>query len=437
MRFSVIGWNFRKTPVEVRDKLALTPKQQVELGEQLNLRFNLGGVVILSTCNRTELYLVDAERQLGQIIELLEKYWQLSELRESVYTIQNLAGVRHLFRVASSLESMVLGEPQIPGQLKDSFQSFKEADLTGKLLHPLFTRAFSTAKRVRTETTIASNAVSVSYAAVELAKQIFEDISRQKVMVIGAGEMAELAVRHLMSNGISQLFVTNRTFSNAAELAEKFQGMAVPFDHLQRHLHEADIVISSTGARDYIIGPELVKDCLRKRKGNSMFFIDIAVPRDIDPEINKLHGAFCYDIDDLQSLVSQNQEERKKQSIKAEDIVEEELMELELWFKSLSAVPTIRSLRKAFHSMAEEEIEKGFRRMKAMPDSERKAVELMVHRLVHRLLHDPSRNLKEIAHAEDAHLYLETVNKIFDLKPTQANLEQLESKQPRLKIIKS
>ena len=257
MRFSVIGWNFRKTPVEVRDKLALTPKQQVELGEQLNLRFNLGGVVILSTCNRTELYLVDAERQLGQIIELLEKYWQLSELRESVYTIQNLAGVRHRFRVASSLESMVLGEPQILGQLKDSFQSFKEADLTGKLLHPLFTRAFSTAKRVRTETTIASNAVSVSYAAVELAKQIFEDISRQKVMVIGAGEMAELAVRHLMSNGISQLFVTNRTFSNAAELAEKFQGMAVPFDHLQRHLHEADIVISSTGARDYIIGPEI------------------------------------------------------------------------------------------------------------------------------------------------------------------------------------
>ncbi len=437
MRFNVIGWNFRKTPIEVRDKLALTPNQQVELGQQLNLRFSLGGVVILSTCNRTEFYLVDAEQQLDQIIEMLEGYWKLPELRESVYTIQNLDSVRHLFRVASSMESMVLGEPQILGQLKDSFQSFKDAGLTGKLLHPLFTRAFSTAKRVRTETTIASNAVSISYAAVELAKHIFEDLSEQKVMVIGAGEMAELAVKHLMRNGISQLFVTNRTFSSAAELAEKFQGIAVPFEHLRRHLHDADIVISSTGARDYLISPELVKNCLRKRKGNPMFFIDIAVPRDIDPEINKLHGAFCYDIDDLQSLVSQNQEERKRQSVMAEDIIESELTEFEFWFKSLSAVPTIRSLRKAFHFKAKEEMEKGFRRMNAMPEAERKEVELMVHRLVHKLLHDPSRNLKQIAHTEDAHLYLELVAKIFDLNPTPVNLEQAEKKQPRLKIIKS
>jgi len=437
MRFNVIGWNFRKTPVEVRDKLALTPKQQVELGQQLSRRFKLGGVAILSTCNRTEFYLVNADQQLEQIIEMLEAYWKLDELHESVYTIQNLDGVRHLFRVASSLESMVLGEPQILGQLKDSFQSFSDAELTGKLLHPLFTRAYSTAKRVRTETTIASNAVSISYAAVELAKHIFEDLSKQRVMVIGAGEMAELAVRHLMRNGISQLFVTNRTFSTAAELAEKFNGMAVPFDHLKRYLHEADIVISSTGARDYIISPELVKHCLRKRKANPMFFIDIAVPRDIDPEINKLHGAFCYDIDDLQSLVSHNQEERKKQSAKAEEIIEGELTEMELWFKSLSAVPTIRSLRKSFHAMAKDEMEKGFRRMKVMPESERKEVELMVHRLVHKLLHDPSRNLKKIAHAEDAHLYLDSVTKIFDLKPTPVNLEPAENKQTRLKIIKS
>ena len=176
MRFNVIGWNFRKTPVEVRDKLALTPRQQLDLGQQLSRRFKLGGVVILSTCNRTEFYIVNAEQQLEQIIEMLEAHWKLEELHESVYTIQNLDGVRHLFRVASSLESMVLGEPQILGQLKDSFQSFSDTELTGKLLHPLFTRAFSTAKRVRTETTIASNAVSISYAAVELAKHIFEDI---------------------------------------------------------------------------------------------------------------------------------------------------------------------------------------------------------------------------------------------------------------------
>jgi len=437
MRFTVIGWNFRKTPVEIRDSLALTPKEQVELGLQLRTRFNLGGVVILSTCNRTELYLVNAEQQLDQIIEMLESYWNLYELRERAYTIQNLDGVRHLFRVASSLDSMVLGEPQILGQLKDAFQSFNEADLTGKLLHPLFTRAFSTAKRVRTETSVASNAVSVSYAAVELAKHIFEDLSKQTVMVVGAGEMAELAVRHLMRNGISELFVTNRTFLSAAKLAEKFQGLAVPFEHLERHLHQADIILSSTGARDFIITKEMVKNCLRRRRGRSMFFIDIAVPRDIDPEINELNGTFCYDIDDLQTLVSQNQVERKKQSINAEEIIENELLKLELWFKSLSAVPTIRSLRKAFHSIAEEEMVKSFKNLKNIPESERKKVEQLVHRLIHKLLHDPSRNLKKIAQDEDAHLYLEYVSKIFDLSPTPLKLEKLPEKDHKLKIVKS
>ena len=330
---------------------------------------------------------------------------------------------------------MVLGEPQILGQLKDTFHCFSEAELTGKLLHPLFTRAFYTAKRVRTETTVASNAVSVSYAAVELAKHIFEDLSKQSVIVIGAGEMAELAVQHLMRSGISQLFVTNRTFTSAAELAEKFQGLAVPFEHLNRHLHQADIVISSTGARNYIITQELVKKCLLNRKGNPMFFIDIAVPRDIDPEINKLHGTFCYDIDDLQTIVSQNQEERKKQSIKAEEIIEEELSKLEIWFRSLSAVPTIRSLRKAFHSTAEEELQKVFRRIKNLPESERKEIEQFVHRLVNKLLHDPSRNLKQLAQEEDSHLHMESIAKLFDLSP--APLGKTTQQQPRLKIIKS
>ena len=435
MRFTVIGWNFKNTPIEVRERLALVQEQQIELASRLKEGFKLGGIVILSTCNRTEFFLANAEQQLNQIIEMLQKYWNIPDLRESIYILQNLDASRHLFRVASSLDSMVLGEPQILGQLKDTFHCFCEAELTGKLLHPLFTRAFSTAKRVRTETTVASNAVSVSYAAVELAKHIFEDLSKQSVIVIGAGEMAELAVQHLMRSGISQLFVTNRTFTSAAELAEKFQGLAVPFEHLNRHLHQADIVISSTGARNYIITQELVKKCLLNRKGNPMFFIDIAVPRDIDPEINKLHGTFCYDIDDLQTIVSQNQEERKKQSIKAEEIIEEELSKLEIWFRSLSAVPTIRSLRKAFHSTAEEELQKVFRRIKNLPESERKEIEQFVHRLVNKLLHDPSRNLKQLAQEEDSHLHMESIAKLFDLSP--APLGKTTQQQPRLKIIKS
>ena len=435
MRFTVIGWNFKNTPIEVRERLALTRDQQIELANRLKECFKLGDIVILSTCNRTEFFLANAEQQLNQIIEMLQKYWNIHDLRESIYILQNLDASRHLFRVASSLDSMVLGEPQILGQLKDTFYCFREAELTGKLLHPLFTRAFYTAKRVRTETTVASNAVSVSYAAVELAKHIFEDLSKQSVIVIGAGEMAELAVQHLMRSGISQLFVTNRTFTSAAELAEKFQGLAVPFEHLNRHLHQADIVISSTGARNYIITQELVKKCLLNRKGNPMFFIDIAVPRDIDPEINKLHGTFCYDIDDLQTIVSQNQEERKKQSIKAEEIIEEELSKLEIWFRSLSAVPTIRSLRKSFHSTAEEELQKVFRRIKNLPESERKEIEQFVHRLVNKLLHDPSRNLKQLAQEEDSHLHMESIAKLFDLSP--APLGKTTQKQPRLKIIKS
>ena len=435
MRFTVIGWNFKNTPIEVRERLALTRDQQIELANRFKESFKLGGIVILSTCNRTEFFLANAEQQLNQIIEMLQKYWNIPDLRESIYILQNLDASRHLFRVASSLDSMVLGEPQILGQLKDTFHCFSEAELTGKLLHPLFTRAFYTAKRVRTETTVASNAVSVSYAAVELAKHIFEDLSKQSVIVIGAGEMAELAVQHLMRSGISQLFVTNRTFTSAAELAEKFQGLAVPFEHLNRHLHQADIVISSTGARNYIITQELVKKCLLNRKGNPMFFIDIAVPRDIDPEINKLHGTFCYDIDDLQTIVSQNQEERKKQSIKAEEIIEEELSKLEIWFRSLSAVPTIRSLRKAFHSTAEEELQKAFLRIKNLPESERKEIEQFVHRLVNKLLHDPSRNLKQLAQEEDSHLHMESIAKLFDLSP--APLGKTTQQQPRLKIIKS
>ena len=434
MHFNVIGWNFRNTPLEIRDKLALTSEKQIELGHQLKNKFKLGGIAILSTCNRTELFIVNTEKNIDNIISALEKYWRIPELKNSVYTIDDLEGMRHLFRVASSLDSMVLGEPQILGQLKDTFQNFYEADLTGKLLHPLFTRAFSTAKKVRTETTIASNAVSISFAAVELAKQIFEDLSKQRVLIVGAGEMSELALKHLIKCGVSELIVTNRTFSSAAKLAEKYKGIAVPFEQINSYLHEADIVVSSTGARKHIFVHDEVKKCLRKRKGKSMFFIDIAVPRDVDPEINKLHGVFCYDIDDLQSIVSNNREGREKESIKANDIIENELTELELWFKSLSVVPTIRNIREQFHSFAEIELEKTLLRLKNLPQSDRREIELLIHRIVRKLLHSPSKNLKNLANAEDANIYLESITKIFGLNPPPINLEKVEKNRSRLKV---
>ena len=209
---------------------------------------------------------------------------------------------------------MVVGEPQILGQLKEAYERFNEAGFCGRFLNALFPRAFSTAKRIRTETSIGDNAVSISYAAVELARRIFENLSEQKVLVIGAGEMAELAIRHLLRNGISRLKITNRTFSQAARLAEEFQGSVIPFEQFHQELHEADIVITSTGAQNFILVPDQIRESLHKRRGRAMFFIDIAIPRDIDPEINKLPGVFCYDIDDLQMVVERNQEERAEHS---------------------------------------------------------------------------------------------------------------------------
>ncbi len=434
MHFTVIGWNFRKTPIEIRDKLVLNPQKQLEIGNHLKIKFELGEVAVLSTCNRTEFYLVNAKQKVDQIIIELEKYFSSPDLK-GVYVLSNLDGVRHLYRVASSLDSMVLGEPQILGQLKDSFHLFSEAVLTGKILHRLFTRAFSTAKRVRTETTISSNAVSISFAAVELAKQIFEDLSKQRVMVVGAGEMSELALKHLIKCGVSEIIVVNRTFSNAAKLAEKYKGIALPFQNIYSRLHEADIIISSTGASDYIFTLDEVKKCLRKRKGKSMFFIDIAVPRDVNPEINNLHGVFCYDIDDLQSIVSNNKETREKESQKANEIIENELLELKLWFKSLSAVPTIKNIREHFHSIAMTEFDKSMRRMRDLPESQRKEIELLIQKIIRKLLHDPSKNLKKITHDDDSSIYLESFTKIFGLNPPLAKIENARKNRPRLKVL--
>ena len=230
------------------------------------------------------------------------------------------------------------------------------------------------------------------------------------------------------------MIVANRTFSSAAKLAEKFKGIAIPFENMVSHLHEADIIISSTGAANYIFNQDQVKKCLRRRKGRSMFFIDIAVPRDIDPEINKIHGVFCYDIEDLQSIVSNNLEGRKKESIKASEIIENELTKLELWFKSLSVVPTIRSLRNLFQTLAESELEKTFHKMKNLSKNDRKELELLIHRLIHKLLHDPSINLKMIAQADDLNIYLESITKIFGLSPPHVKLEKVEDNKPRLKV---
>lgn len=436
MDLTVLGWNFRNTPLEVRDRLAGRPEQQLELGQHLRARYGVSEVVLLGTCNRTELYLVNLKPPAEELLASLEDYWNIPELGRTHYLFQDLQAARHLFRVGASLDSMVVGEPQILGQLKDAFERFSADQQTGRILYALFTRAFSVAKKIRTETSIGDNAVSISYAAVELARRIFEDLSQLTVLVVGAGEMAELAIQHLLRGGTSQLKVTNRTFANAAKLAEKYQGSVIPFEQLERELHTADIVISSTGAQEYVLHQEQVQTCLKKRKGKSMFFIDIAVPRDIDPGINELPGVYCYDIDDLQSVVERNKEERIRQSDTAEKLISEELERVEMWFKSLSTVPLIRNLRAEFHRTAQKELDKTMARLHSLTPSQREEVQSMVRGMVNKLLHKPSTNLKVLSRREDMHLYLEPIAELFDLDPPRAVSEDTGTGRPALKLLK-
>ena len=434
MNFTLLGWNFRSTPLEVRDRISLTENEQLELVHHIKASCGIQESVLLSTCNRTELFLYNMERPEEELLEVLQNYWGIPELLQSHYLLREEKALHHLFRVASSLDSMVVGEPQILGQLKEAFGRFHENRLTGRFLYAMFTRAFSVAKRVRTETSIGDNAVSISYAAVELAKRIFEDIRQQKVLVIGAGEMAELAILHLLRTGIHQLKVTNRTFSNAAKLAEQFQASVFPFEKLYSELPDADIVISSTGAREPILTPDRVRASLRKRRGRAMFFIDIAVPRDIDPSVNDLSGVYCYDIDDLQGVVEQNREERKEQSNLAEKIILEEQEKVMQWFETQSVIPLVKNLRESFSETVELELQKTLGRLGSLSEKLQAEVEKMARVLTNKLLHKPSTRLKHLSGREDLHLYLETLSELFDLDPNHSKQESIS--QPALKLLK-
>lgn len=437
MKLGVLGWNYRLTPVELRDKIALSPVQQEEIGVRLRERVPaLQELTILSTCNRCEFYFAaqDPEQVSQELMQWLIQRWNEPELALQRYFFQDLEAARHLFRVAASLDSMILGEPQILGQLKDSYQRFDQWNWIGARFHLLFPRAFHAAKRVRTETSISNFAVSISYAAVELAKRIFSDLKQQRVLVIGAGEMAELALQHLRRQGIARVLVTNRTFSSAQELAARYQGEAVRFEELDQHLCQADIVISSTGARHFVLTQSMVRKCLRNRRGRSMFFIDIAVPRDIEPEINELPGAYCYDIDDLQNVVERNQQERERQAEQAGEILEQEIERVQDWFRTRSAVPTIRQLRQNFHEAGQQELAKALRRLPNLNEAEQEVVTRLVHNLVNKLLHVPTTNLRELGRLEDSAPQLQALQEIFAI-PDQGSQESTPAKVPPLKLV--
>ncbi|MBS5050424.1 MAG: glutamyl-tRNA reductase, partial [Desulfovibrionaceae bacterium] len=339
----LIGLNHRTAAVEIRERFALTDFCSPETWA-VPCGDGIAEALILSTCNRVEVLVVgkgDAPRQRALDCWSRARGKTPDDLAPYIYQYRDDDAVRHLFSVASSLDSLVLGEPQILGQLKTAYRKAVDADTAGLIVNKLLHKSFSVAKRVRTETAVASSAVSISYAAVELAKRIFDDMGSHEALLIGAGEMAELAAMHLMQAGIRRIRVANRTMSRAQELADRIGGEAVPFDRLFDYLVDADIVISSTGAPDAIIRAADMRDVLRRRKHRPMFLIDIAMPRDIDPDVNNLDNIYLYDIDDLKEVVEENLAQRRGEAEKAKAIVNAEVEAFSAWVRSLALQPTI------------------------------------------------------------------------------------------------
>lgn len=373
---------------------------------------------IISTCNRTEIYAVLDKMLHGR--ELLLDFWG----REKEVTRQDLAShyymvgqeaAIHLMRVTSGLDSMILGETQILGQVKESYELAKDRGSVGKVLHALFNQAIACGKRVHTETAINQNAVSVSYAAVELARKIFGDLRDHRALLVGAGKMAGLTARHLVECGIAELLVCNRTLGRAEEMAAEFGGRAVPIEGLEDHMARVDVVISSTGAPNVVITRDMVQRAMRARRARPLFLVDIAVPPDIDPAVNGLDNAYLYNIDDLEAVVLANLEERAREAKKAERIIAEESSQFQFWLRTLDVVPLIRSLREKAEEVRDAEIRRLFNRLPGLSEREREVIAASMTLIVNRILNDPTVRVKEFAGGQDAEVYLKAFSLLFNL----------------------
>jgi glutamyl-tRNA reductase len=415
----IIGLNHRTAPVEIRERLAFPTEAIGHALRSLLERESLKEGVILSTCNRVEICALSNQGSRGtsEAKEFMAAYHgiPLGELNGYLYHYEKDDAVKHLFRVASSLDSMVLGEPQILGQVKDAYGYAAEFRTIGPVLDKFFTKTFSVAKRVRTETRVASSAVSVSYAAVELARKIFGDLSDKTVLLVGAGEMCELAARHLISSGVKGIMVTNRTFERAVKLAEEFGGMPIRFDELPVHLKRADIVLSSTGAPHFILRRQDIEEVIRIRKYRPMFFIDMAVPRDIDPDANQVDNVYVYDIDDLNNVIETNLEERQREALKAEEIVMEEVSSFRRWLEAQQATPTIINLRRKYEEVKNAEVTKAMAMLGTEDPKMRKVVESLASSLLNKILHAPIASLKKDSDGRNRVDLVAVVREIFDL----------------------
>jgi glutamyl-tRNA reductase len=423
MDILVIGLNHKTAAVEIREKVAFDGPKLDEAVTRLKEIPDVKENIVLSTCNRVEIYagVSDRDRGTENIKNFIAEFHnvQRGPLDNALYIYEGKKAIKHAFRVASSLDSMVVGEPQILGQLKDAYDFALKKKSTGIYLNKLIKKSVSVAKRIRTETKIAESAVSISFAAIELAKKIFDDLATKSFMLMGAGEMAELAARHLINSGVSDVYITNRTYERAEELAEEFDGKVIPFENFIDELHHTDIVICSTGAPDYVLRKEQVHDILKERKQRQMFIIDIAVPRNIDPEINDLDNVYLYDVDDLQGVVNTNIEERSKEAEKAERIVASEVHSFLKWQESLISVPTILAIREKAEGIRKEELEKTLRKMGPLEEDKIKAIEYLTSSIVNKLIHSPTAALK--SEEEDRDIMVDMAKRLFKLETGEGN----------------
>jgi glutamyl-tRNA reductase len=419
MHILLIGLNHKSAPVEIRECLAFSPEDVGQVLPNVTGMPDIKEAMLISTCNRVE-FLVVTENASGSAREIKSfladfRNTPLHEFEKSLYVREDDDAVRHVFRVASSLDSMVLGEPQILGQIKTAHRLSTELETSGVILNRLLHKAFSVAKRVRTETGIADHAVSISYAAVELAKKIFDDLEGKGALLIGAGEMAVLALEHLVKNGVKRIFVANRTFERAVEVAGRFKGTPILFEEIVDGLLDVDIVISSTGASSYILTYKDVKPLVRRRRNRPLFFIDIAVPRDIDPDINRANNVYVYDIDDLKGVIDKNIEKRETEATKGDRIVDEGVIQFGKWLEAQEVTPTIVALRNKAESIRKKELAKTLSGTKSISEKERADIDRLTISICNKILHDPTIFLKRPGRWDKRDLYVNATRKLFNL----------------------
>jgi glutamyl-tRNA reductase len=426
MELIVIGLNHRTAPIEILERLAfLSDRIETALHQAKSLP-SLKENMILSTCNRVEIYAVarEIEKATLDLKHFLSHFHGLSlrEFEKSLYSFVGEEAARHIFRVASSLDSLVVGEPQISGQIKSAYEMAVEAKTSGLILHRLLHRAFHVAKRVRTQTKIGDSAVSVSSVAVELAKKIFGTLEKKTVLLIGAGEMCELAARHLVSGGVGKVLVTNRTYERAAALAQEFRGEAIPFEEMNQGLRRVDIVISATDSPQHLILHDQVVKAMKDRKQKPIFFIDIADPRDIEPRVGDVENVYLYNIYDLKKVADENIKDREKEAEKAETIVQDEVVKFVNWYHSLEVAPTIISLRRKFDEIRKKELEKTLALHPNLSEKEKQSLEALTSAIINKILHSPLTLLKQ-TNEEAMADYVDAIRTLFQL-PEKSDEEE-------------